>query len=125
MQAKMETQVLSIEQMLVLKDLGVDTSKASMCWDMPTAPDFKHKLNQTGVNGGELGKYQIGAFTLQDILDMLPKVFNGIPLIMTLFSDGIYHIGYKGFCGFRNVNPLQSAYQMLLQCITNDFIKKI
>lgn len=69
----MENQVLSIEQMQHLYDLGVDNSKASMCWIM-----------QPGSNVYEVSVYDeychemsclnpVPTFTLQDMLEMMPK----------------------------------------------------
>lgn len=74
---KMEKQVLSIEQMEELEKLGIDISGASMFWyingkfkqlipcsNQDTISDW---TNQHGEN------CIIPAFTLQDILEMLPK----------------------------------------------------
>lgn len=73
----MKDQVLSITQMQHLKELCVDTSKASMYWSLPLPSDYKTKLNIVGINGNleasEKYGHSIGAFTLQDMLEMIPS----------------------------------------------------
>lgn len=65
----MENQVLSIEQMQELEGLGVDISKASMCWYEKS--DKYVLCNEGSLLSGYFSK--IPTFTLQDILDILPK----------------------------------------------------
>ncbi len=67
----MSKQVLSIEQMQRLQELGVDTSKAGMCWltfngDTTLVLHYEHCYESSSL-------HPIPAFTLQDILDILPK----------------------------------------------------
>ena len=92
----MSKQVLSIEQMKHLKELGVDTSKASMVllwkddegnemdWDEVqdelSHPEpmemFKELYDaETGNYDHSYRKY-CGVFTLQDILDLLPSTID-------------------------------------------------
>ena len=79
----MKNQVLSIEQMQKLKELGVDTSQASMCYIskypscdfddgdsiVVVSKDFNKRLyNEFGP-----------AFTLQDIIELLPhNIYDGL-----------------------------------------------
>lgn len=67
----MKNQVLSIEQMQYLKNLGVDTSKASMVWGgtKDWQELYTHRLLEFDVDAD----YIIEAFTLQDMLEMMPK----------------------------------------------------
>ena len=80
----MKNQVLSINQMRHLKDLGLDTSKASMCWlkDLTKEIAEGKEVDITigwdlDFNNPDFYKYEwmegIPTFTLQDILDLLPK----------------------------------------------------
>lgn len=63
---KIEEQVLSIEQMKHLQELGVDTSNASMCW----------AGNDVVPNNGaafDLGYDGIPTYTIGDLAEKLPK----------------------------------------------------
>ena len=67
---KIEEQVLSIEQMKHLQELGVDTSDASMCW----------AGNDVAPNDGaafDLGYDGIPTYTIGDLIEKLPKHING------------------------------------------------
>ena len=67
---KIEEQVLSIEQMKHLQELGVDTSDASMCW----------AGNDVVPNDGaafDLGYDGIPTYTTGDLIEKLPKHING------------------------------------------------
>lgn len=77
---KIEEQVLSIEQMKHLQELGVDTSDASMCWVAG---------EDASIDGGEwnliipnnfLLPYNIPTYTIGDLIEKLPK------------RIGIYHL---------------------------------
>lgn len=80
----MNRQVLSIKQMQHLKELGLDTSKASMCWLKDLTKELA-KGEAIDMSKGwfldfhEPSFYKYGwlavipTFTLQDILDLLPK----------------------------------------------------
>lgn len=63
---KIEEQVLSIEQMKHLQELGVDTSDASMCW----------AGNDVVPNDGaafDLGYDGIPTYTIGDLIEKLPE----------------------------------------------------
>ena len=76
---KIEEQVLSIEQMKHLQELGVDTSDASMCW----------AGNDVVPNNGaafDLGYDGIPTYTIGDLIEKLPKCcVSKLPL--TYFYD--------------------------------------
>lgn len=69
----MKTQVLSIEQMQHLQNLGVDISKAKMAWYAiyETEPNWYNELN---IRDDVFDKNypSVPTFTLQDMLEMLP-----------------------------------------------------
>lgn len=67
----MEEQVLTIEQMQELIELGVDISKASMCW-------WKGNRNTKDILAiyhpeDDVAFHIIPTFTLQDMLEMIPN----------------------------------------------------
>lgn len=92
----MKTQVLTIEQMKHLQELGVDTSKASCCWC--SAYDIEQFVmpieDKDFFNSDKL------TFTLQDMLEMMPE---------SITSDNIlYHF---------ELLKLGSSYSMGYKCI--------
>lgn len=70
----MKNQVLSISQMRHLKDLGVDTDKASMCWlGNPNSNNYDVFIFDEYCY--EISCFDpIPAFTLQDLLSILPSI---------------------------------------------------
>jgi hypothetical protein len=119
----MKKQVLNIEQMKHLQSLGVDTNKASMYWVFSIAPHYRTKLYITGELGclktfddRDLG---IGAFTLQDILNILPTTIGGRSLRINATQNWIEYADVIGGClahnGFfeKGESVLEAAYKML------------
>ena len=71
----MAKQTLSIEQMQHLQELGLDTSNASMCWiKTPNGRDLT--FNDEWMNLEESNLDPVPAYTLQDVLDALPKYYH-------------------------------------------------
>lgn len=138
----MNEQVLTIEQMQYLKDLGVDTSKGSMYW---------HKITNTSTGKVEKDWYvdinptvdlpqltlisrkleTVQTFTLQNILDLLPKeIPNGkykcfLSIIYNTY-DNKWIVSYEDFdfsvSNFRCDKLLDGLYKMLVWCIKNNYI---
>ena len=77
----MKEQVLSVEQMLKLEELGIDTSGASMFWY--SCGKFKQLI--PCANGDTIAEWTnmhgeqciTPAFTLQDILEIIPNEIDG------------------------------------------------
>lgn len=71
----MSKQVLDIEQMKHLQELGLDTSKASMCYVVDDSKAYKPILCVSGNESEYLDaiSYSVPAFTLQDIIDFFPR----------------------------------------------------
>ena len=72
----MKNQVLSIEQMRQLQELGVGTSEASLFYDFKDnegldVVKYPGRLNKYIENG-----YGIGAFTLQDLINQMPHTIS-------------------------------------------------
>lgn len=74
---KIEEQVLSREQMAHLKELGVDTSDASMAWFMsPKTKQWKIKVKNNFSHELLLQlspERYIPTYTIGDLIDKLPK----------------------------------------------------
>lgn len=140
----MNEQVLTIEQMQYLKDLGVDTSKGSMYWHKTTNTstgkvenDWYVDINPT-VDLPQLTLISrkletVQTFTLQNVIDLLPKQI--CPNVTySLFVD--YQEMRVAYCfadkyGMSWLEPtfsflyqplLTAAYKMLVWCIKNNYV---
>ena len=145
----MKNQVLSIEQMRKLKELGVDTSKASMAVYNIYAGEQK-EYDILAANGAfaekqEHDRFGYGihnvvsfdkktVFTLQDIIELLPKKIRDFELnwymnIMIIrydyynSFDGIDVLNGSSFGFCDNNSILESAYEMLIWVIENGYLK--
>ena len=73
---KIENQVLSIEQMKHLQELGVDTSDASMCWlDFEDNEPMEVSVFIPEVMLGYAQYKLYPAYTIGDLIEKLPKHF--------------------------------------------------
>lgn len=124
-------QVLSIEQMKQLQELGIDTSDASMIFQRGSATRHKWVLHVMGYADMSLRKKEF-TYTLQDILGKLPRYINDFGAKYKLHIEstfaGPWCISYQiGICEpfvFKLAeNPLNAAYEMLCWCIENGYIK--
>lgn len=133
----MENQVLSIDQMQHLRELGLDTSKASMCWlkDITKEIAEEKEIDMTigwflDFNNPEFYKYEwmkgIPTFTLQDILELLPYkiVASYLHIGRKSFSGNLlFYVEYSGREQFGSKSLLDAAYEMLCWCVENGYIK--
>lgn len=124
-------QVLSIEQMKQLQELGIDTSDASMIFQRGSATRHKWVLHVMGYADMSLREKEF-TYTLQDILGKLPRYINDFGAKYKLHIEstfaGPWCISYQiGICEpfvFKLAeNPLNAAYEMLCWCIENGYIK--
>lgn len=139
-------QVLSIEQMKHLQDLGLDTSDASMVliaiYDDSCPLDWETALEAMSTHLYDVSfdlfdadspyydhsyRKDCGVFTLQDILDKLPTSINWKPLII-VGNSIMYSAGYgEGYDHpmkiFKEESLLESAYKMLLWIIEQNFFR--
>ena len=131
-------QALSIEQMKHLKDLGLDTSDASMHWQfLPTADSIINGTDEIEkepclfVSQPNM-KHEYPAYILQDILGKLPVYLNYFGTKYKLHIEptfaGPWYISYQiGICEpfvFKlSKNILDAAYDMLCWCIENGYVK--
>lgn len=127
-------QVLSVEQMEHLQELGLDTSDGSMCWCY--ALFYKNAKWELEIYEDVINQKRNSAFweiiptyTLQDILDKLPcfidthvltlqKLANsGTCLYMEPYSRSILNLT-------ESKELINSAYKMLCWCIKNGYVEK-
>ncbi|OJX63050.1 MAG: hypothetical protein BGO84_14190 [Dysgonomonas sp. 37-18] len=137
----MKNQVLSIEQMKSLIQLGIDTSKASMCWIKNTDGDETENKYMLSVHNEWCYEMSclspIPTFTLQDILSILPrkihdKITNRNAHLNIEYAEnkvGIsYLVGAYVMVGdFRTINDniINAAYSMLIWAIDHNYLKAI
>lgn len=147
----MKEKVLSVEQMQELINMGIDTSKASMCWgkwnDVKEYSLFaKSKIDRESfiqnlielncVDEEDEQDYAhdtIPAFILQDILEILPVRY-GISRILDedklseevdtyeLLLQDRYLSGFKELKSFYGNNLLEIAFEALKWCKENNYI---
>ena len=126
----MKNQVISIEQMQKLKELGVDINKASMCYiSKYTSCDFddgdsivvvSKDFNKRLYN--EFGP----AFTLQDIIELLPYTFDNFYLKIYR-GINMYYFIYESINSEDDIiekgnTPLLAAYNMLIWVAENGYL---
>lgn len=118
-----------------LESLGVDTSNASMCWEyLPTADaimngtfddvDGPYLLANTGF------KHDFPAFTLQDIMEILPTeiIITGIKYSLVLhYGKKMWVMKYMDSCGFTHKSLCSNdimdvAYRTLVWCLEKKFL---
>ena len=123
-------QALSIEQMKHLKELGLDTSDASMCLEWNESDS--DNMVVTSMDADTNYDYYHGTYTLQDILGKLPRHINDFGTKNKMHIEptfaGPWCISYQiGICEpfvFQlSENLLAAAYDMLCWCIENGYVK--
>ena len=125
----MNKRVLSIAQMENLERLGVNTSNASMCYVFSEESGWKLCINDN--NWYEFsGKKVIPAFTLHDILEILPKEIYGNCLALELDYCYIeyYYIHYEETCSWKRIDfdietIMDGVYKMLIWVLENNYFK--
>ncbi len=123
-------QVLSIEQMKHLKELGLDTSDASMCFEWNESDS--DNMVVTSMDADTNYDYYHKTYTLQDILGKLPVCLYDFGKQYTIdieptfdrFWCVSYEIDlYDIFVLKSSENLLDAAYDMLCWCIENGYVK--
>lgn len=125
----MSKQVLSIEQMKYLQELGLDTDCSTFFVNV--AHPNKHIFNYAAYD--DLIEYYLDyfpAFTLQDILDLLPEeILKGERVYRLVIerAEGRYFISYY-WCDNLLISKneellIDAAYKMLCWCIENGYIE--
>lgn len=119
-------QVLSIEQMKHLKELGLSTSDGSMCfeWNESNADN----MVVTSLDADTNYDYYHETYTLPDILDKLPCFIGNEVLTIKKFADS-YTCLYMEYYTRSIIKITESkelidaAYEMLCWCIENGYVK--
>jgi hypothetical protein len=123
-------QVLSVEQMKHLQELGLDTSDGSMCFEWNESDS--DNMVVTSPDADTNYDYYHETYTLQDILDKLPRYINVFCITYKLCVEplfaGPWAISYQKsmsepFIVKVSGNLLDAAYKMLCWCIENRYIK--
>ena len=140
----MGKQVLDIEQMKHLQELGLDTSNASMAliYTNSNGDVVDWENANVDVHESSVGEYNsylrrlYGAFTLQDILDLLPLIIEHnsdkyeLRIKRMVFAGGVkYAVLYEEqeyinwYIMQSYDNLIDAAYEMLCWCIENGYVE--
>lgn len=123
-----QKQVLSIKQMKYLQDLGLDTSDASMCVEWKESDENNKVVNSLDADTNY--DYYYPTYTLQDILDKLPKEIKTSTdtYWLTVSCDcDEWYICYSMsdefdyYKEYKSESLLNAAYEMLCWCIENEY----
>ena len=132
----MNKQCLDVQQMQHLQELGLDTSNASMCWiKTPNGRDLT--FNDEWMNLEESILDPVLAYTLQDVLDALPKYYHIANIGWTKLSIRVHttkewEIGYvytdelsKYAYGCRILGKelIDAAYELFCWCVEMGFVE--
>ena len=116
---KIEEQVLSIEQMKHLQELGVDTSDASMCW--VAGEDADEVEWNLIIPNNFLLPYNIPTYTIGDLIEKLPKQIGWYELSICWENECIEYdnwiseevTDYIGDFNFENRPIIEALYDCL------------
>ena len=122
-------EVLSIEQMNRLKELGVDVKPKGTCLMYTSDSSDNYYLKY----GESTCEDDVAAFSLQDVIELLPKyiIINSVThwicvsqnCLLTEFQI-MYVDGNDSYSVIKqNKSLLQAAYEMLLWVIENGYLK--
>ena len=131
----MKDQVLSVSQMSHLRDLGVDTSKASMCW---LREPNNHTQCEVFIHDDDCYEMScldpVPTFTLQDLLDELPHSItndrlNGLTIeklsnCWYVYYEVIGFINKEVIKSIRRETLLEAVYEMLCYLAENKLLEK-
>lgn len=128
--------ILSIEQMKHLLELGLKIDKASCSYSRHIPTDRTEVVWGYEEDTNDVLFETIPAFTLQDILDLLPPyLYEDFGLCLYLMIEQLNDDGTKEwsirYCSsdysdfdveFTSENIIECAYDMLCHCIANNYI---
>ena len=107
--------VLSIEQMTKLKELEIDVTPKEECLIYSSVGGDDYKL----MYGQSVCEDDIKAFTLQDVIELLP--IENIDIRRNCHEKWV--ISYKDEITFKSEFMIDAAYQMLIWVIKNNYLK--
>ena len=116
---KIEEQVLSIEQMKHIQELGVDTSDASMCW--VAGEDADEVEWNLIIPNNFLLPYNIPTYTIGELIEKLPKQIGWYELSICWENECIEYdnwiseevTDYIGDFNFENRPIIEALYDCL------------
>ena len=127
----MSKQCLDVQKMQHRKELGWDTSNESMCWIKDTEGN-RHLSVHDEYCYEESFMNPIPAYTLQDVLDALPKMIYPFPVHKIGFElwIGSGKIFYANMFNLEDVlkvrydkELIDAAYELLVWCIENCYVE--
>ena len=118
--------VLSIEQILHLKELGLDTSDGSMCFEWNESDS--DNMVVTSPDADTNYDYYHETYTLQDILDKLPCFIGKEVLTIQKLADNYTCLYMEPYSRSiikitESKELINAAYDMLCWCIENGYVK--
>ena len=116
---KIEEQVLSIEQMKHLQELGVDTSDASMCWlDFEDNEPMEVAVFVPQIMLGYATCKIYPTYTIGDLIEKLPKCFYAEENPIEMYSinrNGAFVVNYFNIAeSFKKDDTIKNALYKLL-----------
>lgn len=119
-------QALSIEQMKHLKELGLDTSDASMCFEWYESDSGNMVLTSLYANTN-YDFYHV-TYTLQDIINKLPCFIGDEVLTIQKLADSYTCLYMNPYTrSFINITEgkelIDAVYDMLCWCIEKRIVK--
>ena len=120
-------QVLSIEQMKHLKNLGLDTSDGSMCFEWNESDS--DNMVVTSPDADTNYDYYCKTYTLQDILDKLPCFIDRYILTFQKYPNNYMFLYIENYTKSiikitESKELIDAAYDMLCWYIETPYIKK-
>ena len=116
---KIEEQVLNIEQMKHLQELGVDTSDASMCWlNFEDNEPMEVAVFAPKIMLGNVVCKIYPTYTIGDLIEKIPKHFyvERSPINMCAINgSGAFQVGYiKAPKGYKRDGNIKNALYKVL-----------
>ena len=129
-------QCLDVHQMQHLQELGLDTSNASMCWIKDAEGNQYLSVHDEYCCEASFMN-PVPAYTLQDVLDALPKYYHIVNIGWTKLSIRVHttkewEIGYvytdelsKYAYGCRILSKelIDAAYELFCWCVEWGFVE--
>ena len=122
-------QVLDVQQMQHLQELGLDTSNASMCWIKDTEGNRHLSVHDEYCYEASFMN-PIPTYTLQDVLDAMPEyIYDSTEQYLLEINMFFKYIRYSRFNdvltkrNFDRTPIIDAAYELLVWCIENKFVE--
>lgn len=131
----MSKQCLDMQQMQHLQELGLDTSNASMYWLSYNGVSVAIPIN-FHLSTSDNDYVICNAYTLQDVLDALPKEIeiDNRKYSLIIEKDAVMYVNWigeaqmgwilgKGKCINKFIPLIDYAYSMLVECIEQGYVE--